>query len=99
MVKMFDLAAKDGSVRAKRDKGPSGDAMPASHNPRTAMAEPTRGSSKTTNLDSPAMVELHKQMLACYADELDRQGDNRAEMAEDDDFYDNDQWSPDDAQT
>jgi hypothetical protein len=101
MVQMFDLKSRDGSVSVKRTKGPGGDPMPANVanvNPRTAMAQPDRGSSKTTNLDSADMTELHRQMLACYSDELDRQSDNRAEMAEDEDFYDNIQWKPDDAQ-
>jgi hypothetical protein len=99
---MFDLDAKDGSVRIKKDKakGGYGDPMPANQNPRTAMGQPHREGEgkKTTNLDSPDMVTLHRQMLACYSDELDRQSDNRIEMAEDEDFYDNIQWDPDDAQ-
>jgi hypothetical protein len=98
MADMFDLGADDGSVRRVKDKSTYGDPMPAHLPPTTSMKTPDRGSSKTTNLDSPDMQDLHHQMLACYADELDRQGDNRAEMAEDEDFYDNIQWNPDDAQ-
>jgi hypothetical protein len=105
MAQMFDLRARDGSVRARRDResGGYGDPMPASQNPRTALTQPDRSNSggsgrgKSKNLDAPEMLELHSQMLACYANELERQTENRAEMAEDEDFYDNIQWSEADA--
>ena len=102
MVKLFDRDNKDGSIRVKRDKSTYGDPMPASQKPTTAMLTPDQGKQtgkSKTNLDSPDMQELHRQMLACYSDELDRQAENRAEMAEDEDFYDNIQWDPTDAQT
>jgi hypothetical protein len=101
MAQMFDLRARDGSVRAKRDRenGGYGDPMPASQKATTALAMPdrTNAGGDSAKLDSPAMQELHSQMLACYSNELDRQAENRAEMAEDDDFYDNIQWSEADA--
>lgn len=48
-------------------------------------------------LDSPAMVEQHRMLLGIYQDELDRQSENRVDMAVDADFYDNIQWREDDA--
>lgn len=48
-------------------------------------------------LDSPQMVEHHRMLLGIYQDELDRQADNRVDMAVDADFYDNIQWREEDA--
>lgn len=99
---MFDLRDDTGSVKIKRRV--PGDPIPtAQRDPHTDMLTPdrTKGAKKpkgqNVNLDSPEMDELHRQMLACYSDELDRQSENRAQMAEDEDFYDNIQWSPEDA--
>jgi len=101
---MFDLSDKQGSVKSKRRV--AGDPIPiAQRDPHTDMVMPDRKGSSLqkqgapAKLDTPDMDELHKQMLACYSDELDRQSENRAEQAEDEDFYDNYQWSPDDAAT
>ena len=48
-------------------------------------------------LDSPQMVEQHRHLLGIYQDELDRQSQNRVDMAVDADFYDNIQWREEDA--
>ena len=48
-------------------------------------------------LDSPQMVEQHRHLLGIYQDELDRQSENRVDMAVDADFYDNIQWREEDA--
>jgi hypothetical protein len=50
-------------------------------------------------LDSDKMQRLHTRLLNLYTRELDRQYDNRMEMASDADFYDNIQWSEEDIQT
>lgn len=42
--------------------------------------------------------ELHGRLMSFYERELARQGENRAEQARDEDFYDNDQWSEEDKQ-
>lgn len=49
------------------------------------------------HLDSEENLELHRRLLGYYQQELDRQADNRAQMAIDEDFYDHIQWSEDDA--
>ena len=49
-------------------------------------------------LDSYQNEELHRQLMATYRMELDRQYENRAQMAIDEDFYDNIQWDEDDAE-
>lgn len=54
---------------------------------------------KRNPLDSPEMVAQHMQLLGIYEEELDRQAENRVDMAIDADFYDNIQWRPEDAQT
>lgn len=48
-------------------------------------------------LDSADSKELHGRLLGYYQRELDRQNDNRIQMAIDEDYYDNDQWTESDA--
>lgn len=85
---MFDLNADDGSVRKKPFKSPipGGEKEGAQHVPQE-------------RLDKPDMVKWHHRLMAYYTQELDRQGPNREQRAQDDDFYDNLQWSDDDAAT
>ncbi len=84
---MFDLRADNGTVRKKKGHDPIKDAPP----PETAAQV-------VAKLDKPEMEQLHKRLLDYYARELDRQYDNRIEMAQDADFYDNIQWDEADAQ-
>ncbi|MDO8983024.1 hypothetical protein [Cypionkella sp.] len=44
-------------------------------------------------LESPSAERLYNQVMGWYVHELDRQADNRMEMAIDDDFYDHIQYS------
>jgi hypothetical protein len=44
-------------------------------------------------LDSDTMIECHGRLLSYYRQELSRQEPNRAEMAIDEDYYDNIQWT------
>lgn len=53
---------------------------------------------KANKLDSEQAKALHRRLLGYYEQELDRQAENRAQMAMDEDFYDNYQWSEADAQ-
>jgi len=78
---MFDLRAEDGSVRRKEAHLPAADDVAADTRPR-------RGN----RLDKADMVELHHMMTSYYTTELDRQYENRMQMAKDEDFYDNEQW-------
>jgi len=50
-------------------------------------------------LDSNTGQELHKRLLSYYRQELDRQSENRFQMAIDEDYKDNIQWSEEEAQT
>jgi hypothetical protein len=50
-------------------------------------------------LDDDAHHRLHGTLLGFYQRELDRQNENRIQQAIDEDYYDNDQWSAEDAQT
>ena len=52
--------------------------------------------STTSNLDSAQGIQLQRKLIGYYQRELERQAINRAEMAEDADFYDNEQWSAED---
>lgn len=85
---MFDLQADDGSVRKKPYKSP----IPEDNAP------PTPTPKSDDKLDSEQAKREHTRLLDTYVRELDRQRDNRAQMAVDEDFYDNEQWSEDDAQ-
>lgn len=49
-------------------------------------------------LDSADNQELHSKLMGHYQNELDRQYDNRIQMAIDEDYYDSIQWSEEDAQ-
>jgi hypothetical protein len=49
-------------------------------------------------LDDEEHHRLHGKLLGYYQRELDRQNDNRIQMAIDEDYYDNDQWSQADAE-
>lgn len=49
-------------------------------------------------LDNPQGIQLHRKLVGYYQRELERQAINRAEMAEDEAFYDNEQWSDQDKQ-
>lgn len=48
-------------------------------------------------LDSAENEELHRKLLSYYRQEIDRQEENRAQMAVDADFYDNIQYTEEDA--
>lgn len=52
---------------------------------------------KPNPLDADGMQSKHRKLLAMYEDELDKQGENRAQQATDEDFYDNIQWREEDA--
>lgn len=54
---------------------------------------------KKSKLDSDEMREFHLKLMTYYVQELDRQAENRHEMAVDEDFYDNIQWTEEDART
>lgn len=47
----------------------------------------------TSKLDSHDGIALHRKLIGFYQRELERQQVNRAEMVEDEDFYDNEQWA------
>lgn len=49
------------------------------------------------DLDSQDRQDLHRRLLSYYRQELDRQSENRFQMAVDEDYYDNIQWSEEEA--
>jgi hypothetical protein len=65
---------------------------------RNANDNPAPKGKKANQLDSERMKRFHCEILGIYEQELDRQAENRAQMAVDEDFYDNIQWTPEDAQ-
>lgn len=48
-------------------------------------------------LDNEDAKHLHSQLLSMYRQELDRQAENRFQMAVDEDYFDNIQWDEEDA--
>jgi hypothetical protein len=81
---MFDLQAKDGSVRRRKYNSPI---------PNDPLPAPI----EANQLDAAPMVDMHHRLLDYYTRELDRQAPNRAEQAQEEDFYDNIQWDEEDA--
>ena len=53
---------------------------------------------KPNKLDSEESLKIHSRLMGHYMRELHRQSDNRREMATDEDFYDNEQWTAEDRQ-
>lgn len=51
-----------------------------------------------SDLDSPQGIHLHRKLIGFYQRELERQARNRAEMVEDEEYYDNEQYSETDKQ-
>lgn len=81
---MFDLNAKDGSVRKEEFNSP----IPADKAPAKQK--------KANSLDGPKATAIHSRLMDHYRREIDRQYNNRREMATDADFYDNEQWRDED---
>lgn len=48
-------------------------------------------------LDDSTSQELHRRLISFYRQELDRQADNRFQMAVDEDYYDSIQWTEEEA--
>ncbi|MRN43454.1 MULTISPECIES: hypothetical protein [unclassified Brucella] len=84
---MFDLNAQDGSVRTEKYESP----IPSYKDSEKPI--------RAHKLDSADMVRRHRELMSLFVTEQDRQSENRREMAIEEDFYDNIQWSAEDAQT
>lgn len=87
---MFDLASED-HTRVKKGLASRVGAEDELYtgDEETAPEDP---------LDGSDAMDLHGRLLGYYQRELDRQNDNRIQMAIDEDYYDNDQWSEADAE-
>lgn len=84
---MFDLQDDE---KTKVTKSNAWDRLPIAD-----AEEPVSGS----KLDDEEHERLFNRLMAMYQQEIDRQSDNRIQMAIDEDFYDNIQWSEQDAQS
>ena len=82
---MFDLNDED-ATRVKPARTDESDTSPGEDAALAAQANPNE-------LDGDKMIELHSRLVSYYRQELTRQEENRAEMAVDEDYYDNIQWS------
>lgn len=93
---MFDDAPQDNSIAfgKVRRENPEERLYPDSTN--MLPVKPNRG---TSDLDSARSIALHRKLVGYYQRELERQAVNRAEMVEDEDFYDNEQWTQADKAT
>jgi len=83
-----DYAGRGMSFAGKAKNPTAIDRLPASSAPASRRA--------VNRLDTEESQEFHRKLLSYYQQELDRQADNRVEQAEDEDFYDNLQWTPED---
>lgn len=78
--------------RPSRRKGPGDNEIFTGGESSRALA-----TVKVHPMDSPAEREEHRRLLEWFYYEKEKQAANRLDMAMDHDFYDNIQWSPDDA--
>lgn len=95
---MFDPDATSGalSFRKKRGGVPGDTFMPddvPGLDPDAALRR------KASFLDTPQADRMHRVLMGHYLRELDRQSQNRLDMAMDEDFYDHIQFSEDDLAT
>lgn len=86
---MFDLASDDHTRIKKGLASRVGQDYEGEYEEVEAASNP---------LDDDEHHRLHGKLLGYYQRELDRQNDNRIQMAIDEDYYDNDQWSQADAE-
>jgi hypothetical protein len=93
---VFDDAPQDNSIAfgKVRRENPEERLYPDSTN--MLPVKPNRG---TSDLDSAHSIALQRKLIGYYQRELERQAVNRAEMVEDEDFYDNEQWTQADKAT
>ena len=89
---MFDNDIKDTGMDFQKGRVDTSDAWS-----RREDTEPDGEPKKKHKLDSERSTRIHKRLLSRYETELDRQAENRAQMAKDEDFYDNIQWDEEDA--
>lgn len=82
---MFDL---NDEIKTRVSEGQR---IPTADMPEDDFEQPTHA------LDTPVAGELHTKLLGFYRQELDRQSENRYQMAIDEDFYDNVQYTEEDA--
>lgn len=83
---MFDLENEDRTRVIKGNRFPEG-----------GDSNQAPVSTKPHPLDSDENIELHGRLIAYYRQELDRQSDNRFQMAVDEDYFDNIQWDAESA--
>lgn len=82
---MFNLNDQD-ATRVRPARTDEGDQSPGEVAALAAQADPS-------DLDSEKCQELHSRLVCYYRQELTRQEPNRLEMATDEDYYDNIQWT------
>lgn len=89
---MFDNDIKDSGMDFQKSRVDTSDAWS-----RREDTEPDTEPKKRHKFDSERMMRIHGRLLSRYETELDRQAENRAQMAIDEDYYDNIQWDEEDA--
>lgn len=82
---MFNLNDED-ATRVQSAFADEADTSPGEDAALASQASPN-------DLDSEKSQELHSRLVCYYRQELNRQEDNRSEMATDEDYYDNIQWT------
>lgn len=70
---------------------------PSSDSLVAELEAPAPSTAQENPLDSPKMLQLHRDVQIWFDQESQRQAANRFQMALDEDYYDNLQWDEDDA--
>lgn len=95
---MFQIDENTGALLHRRRKANKrdGEAAPGQEGAGAALERQKRegGSAPVDRLDSPQAQAVWRRLLATYRYELERQAENRREMAADEDMYDHIQWTP-----
>lgn len=66
--------------------------------PSAELLGDVRAALRAGSLDDPKVIEVHRGLIGHYLRELDAHAKARRMMAKDEDFYDGDQWEPEDIQ-
>lgn len=84
---MFDPENATGIMPGEGRKGAASDRI------MREDGKPVASAVKASELDQPAAVAMHSNLLGHYLREMETQAPNRVEQARDEDFYDNDPYT------
>lgn len=89
---MFNVEPGSAGFTGRKSKGPGDHYFDLMDNEHRLALEGKDGR-RQHELDSPANQQGHAMLMGHYLRELERQAENRRQMAMDEDFYDHKQWT------